>query len=252
MNLNLKGKKVVVTGAGSGIGAIISSELVQENAYVIGIDSLEFDKSELSNLLVPHQKIDYFQGDVSDFDRMKEIFDSDRFDTIYGLVNNAAILGKDDSHGGRSIESFDRVISVNTRAPFNLIELLYPKMSEGGSIVNISSINADMQNPNTVLYAISKGGLGAMTRAYANTFGEKRIRVNTVSPGNVETRKVLEACSSSKEKKDLIDRFNERAPLHRGVRPEEVADSVLFLLSDRSSAITGQNILVDCGYSIAL
>lgn len=173
-----------------------------------------------------------------------------QFDRLDGLVNNAGLLGNDSFHGGRTIEALSRMMKAHVQTTFVLTELAYPRMGSGSSIVNIGSIEVDMAAPNVVLYATSKGALLGMTIAYSVSLAPD-IRVNMVSPGSVNTER-NKAQFTTPEGQELIRRFEARTPLGRGVEPVEVADTVLYLLSNRSSAITGQNIRVDGGYTRAL
>lgn len=107
-----------------------------------------------------------------------------------------------------------------------------------------------MAAPNVVLYTATKGALLGMTVAYATTLAPN-IRVNMISPGNVNTER-NKAQYQDPDSQKIIRHFEARTPLRRSVEPEEIADTALFLLSQRSSAITGQDIVVDCGYTRAL
>lgn len=248
----LEGKKIIVSGAANGIGSSVFHGLLQEGAFPIGIDLETFSDSELDRKISGAWKIgqhfDFFQGDASKMRMMRRILATfDRFD---GLVNNAGLLGNDDAHGGRSIESFSKLMAAHAQTALVLTEITYPKMKNGGSIVNIGSIEVQMAAPNVVLYTAAKGALLGMTVAYATSLAPK-IRVNMISPGNVNTVRNKAQYENSQDR-ELIRRFEGRTPLKRSVEPEEIADMVLFLLSRRSSAITGQDIVVDCGYTRAL
>lgn len=248
--LELEGKRVIVSGAANGIGSAIFTGLVQEQALPIGIDLQSFPNSELevrlSRIGASTKEFHFHSGDASDKEAMAKVFGL--FDKVDGLVNNAGLLGGDNSHGGRSLASLNLLRRAHVDTAFVLTELAHPKMEQGGSIVNIGSIELAMTAPNAVLYTAAKGELLGMTIAYAVTLGELGIRVNMVSPGNVNTERNK---AQYTEVMDLIKGFEGKTPLGRSVEPEEVADSVLFLLSKRSSAITGHDLVVDAGYTRA-
>ncbi len=260
----MKGKRVVISGAASGIGAAIFVRLLESRAYPIGVDILPFAGSELLLKMksiygydVPvKRRLEFtlIQADASCKDDFEKKFFKEfmvNFCSVGGLVNCAGLLGNDPSHGGRSLESFDKMMGAHAKTAFTLTEVIYPLMNYGGAIVNIGSIETFMAAPDVVLYASAKGALHAMTIAYATTLCEKKIRVNMVSPGNVNTER-NKAQYKAPETKKIIGRFEKRTPLKRSVEPEEVAEAVMFLLSDKSSAITGQEIIIDCGYTRAL
>lgn len=243
---DLQKKTVLVSGAANGIGAAVTRALLAKGAFVIGVDIEPFNGSELQRNEVytyPPKPFWFFQGDVANpFDI--EAVAGRRLD---GLVNNAGLLGGDASHGGRTLESWNKMMRAHAQTAFVVTELAYPLMKNGGSIVNIGSIELLMAAPEVVLYTAAKGAVWGMTVAYATTLAPMGIRVNMVSPGNVNTER-NKAQYQKAEARELMEHFEARTPLKRSVEPKEVADTVLFLLSEKSSAITGQEIVVDCGY----
>ena len=147
------------------------------------------------------------------------------------------------------MESWKKVIDTNVRSAFILTELLYPKMENSGSIINMGSIQFGMTAPGSVLYTSAKGALYGMTISYAVELGKRNIRVNMISPGNVNTPRNL---AQYEESIGIVKGYEGKTPLGRSVESEEVSDLVLFLLSDRSKAITGQNYIIDCGHTVSL
>lgn len=242
---DLQGKNVVVTGAANGIGANVFYELMIIGAYPIGIDIKPFEESELSELreyLIG--KGDFHQADAADEEAVKEILK--KYPRISGLVNNAGLLGSDNVHGGRNLQSWNKMMRAHALTNFVTTEACVPKMPPGSVIVNLSSIEAHMCSKDVVLYTAAKGAVAGLTMGYAVTLGEKGIRVNSVSPGYVSTKRNN---AQYKGHEDIIEHTAKRAPLGRVVQPSEVANLILFLLSDKSSAITGQDFLIDCGYT---
>ncbi|MBS3149369.1 SDR family oxidoreductase [Candidatus Woesearchaeota archaeon] len=258
MDYELEGKTVVVTGAAQGIGAEITTSLLNQGAYVIAIDlknlndsELE-DKIEVSNHNTRFLNLNYQRGDASDVDRMKQVFDSyygDNTISLDGLVNNVGLLGLDPE---RNLEQWDRHMNAHAKTAYVMTEVCYPLMRKGGSIVNMGSIELEMCAKNAVLYTAGKGAVLGLTIGYAVTLADKGIRVNMVSPGNVNTNTNVKQYQDDPKTKEVIDKFEFRTPMKRSVEPKEVANEVLFLLSNLSSGTTGQNRIVDCGYTKAL
>jgi len=249
MQLNLEGKVIVVTGAAGGIGAAIFKALIKEGAVPIGVDLKEYRNSELKQMLGQgydrNAQFYFYQADASDEQRMSYILKT--FDQIHGLVNNAGLLGNDPMHGGRSLSGFDKLMTSHAKSAFVLTELCAPLMREGGSIVNMGSIESLIPAPDVVLYSTAKGALWNMTTSYANTLCVQNIRVNQVMPGRVATK-----ANDEMEPEAQRLYYERRTALKRSVNPQEVADLTLFLLSERASAITGQNFVIDCGMSTFL
>jgi len=189
----------------------------------------------------------YHQADASNPETMAILFED--ILSLYGLVNNAGILGTDSSHGGRAPASYHRMIDAHVKSALVLTELAVSRMRSGSAIVNIGSIETKMAAPDIVLYATAKGALQGMTIAYTVELASKGIRVNMISPGNVNTLRNKAQYVATPE---LIRAFEARTPLGRSVEPNEVADLTLFLLSNKSGAITGQNHIIDAGYTRAL
>lgn len=251
MNLELKNKIILVSGAVGGIGSCIFQELLKEGASPIGVDLKDFKGSELerklsdSSLKIGHD-YEFFSSDASDENLVHLTLD--HINNIDGLVNNAGLLGSDSNYGGRNIKSFRKMMAAHTETALVLTEFSYPRMQNGGSIVNIGSIETIMAAPDVILYTAAKGALHGMTVAYSTTLAPKNIRVNTLSPGNVNTEKNM-AQYQDPETKEVMRHFKTRTPLGRSSEPIEIADAVLFLLSSRSSSMTGTNLIIDAGYT---
>ncbi len=162
------------------------------------------------------------------------------------LVNNAAI-SRDALLLEMSAKSWDEVFAVNARGVFNCIRAVVPHMIERreGSIVNVSSVVADLGTLGASNYAASKGAVNSLTRSAAVELARFGIRVNAVAPGVVETRLMERVLGKRRQ------RLLERIPLGRFAEPEEVANAVLFLASDRASYITGEVLRVAGGMGLA-
>ena len=215
-----EGKVVVVTGGAQGIGACIREQFEKEGAIVEVIDI---------------QKGDHFQGDLSRKETIEEFvsYVIGRHGKIDCLINNALPLMKGINEC--TWEEFQYALSVGVTAPFYLSKLFAPYFAKGASIVNISSSRDRMSQPQTESYTAAKGGIAALTHAMAVSFSSK-ARVNSVSPGWIDTAyTVYEGPDASQH------------PAGRVGNPLDIANTVLFLCSEKASFITGENICVDGG-----
>src|SRR3989344_1353853 len=158
MEFGLKGKNIVVTGAAQGIGAAITRSLLDQGAYVYAIDLQDFKGSELSTMTTADEQKNsfvYHKVDASDLDAIKNIFDHNSKRTVLsGLVNNAGLLGLEPE---RTLEQWKRYIDAHAKTAFVMTEVCYPLMKEGGSIVNMGSIELEMCSKDVVLYTAGKG-----------------------------------------------------------------------------------------------
>ncbi len=213
-------KVVVITGGAQGIGACIAQQFHNEGARVHIIDKTPGD---------------YYVGDISQ-QKVLEDFAAQvlaQEGHIDILVNNALpIMRGIDSC---SYEEFSYALAVGVTAPFYLAKLFAPHFAIGGSIINISSSRDRMSMPQTESYTAAKGGIAALTHALAVSLGPK-IRVNSVSPGWIDTAyTVYEGPDATQQ------------PAGRVGNPMDIANTVLFLCSEKAGFITGENICVDGG-----
>lgn len=213
-------KVVVITGGAQGIGLAMAEAFRKEQAHVCLIDLQEnpYFQGDLANRRVLEQ---FAQKVIQDFGHV-DIF-----------IHNAPPLMK--GLKDCSWEEFDRAMKVGVYAPFYLVQLFEPVLNPGASIVLISSSRDRMSQPNTESYAAAKGGLHSLTHALAMSLAG-RVRVNSVSPGWIETQ------DRTWDGPDALQH-----PAGRVGRPEDVAETVLFLCSDKAGFITGENICVDGG-----
>jgi NAD(P)-dependent dehydrogenase (short-subunit alcohol dehydrogenase family) len=236
-------KVILVTGSTTGIGEAIARRAVAEGALVM-IHGLEEEWARQLCGGLGQEVTDYVAADLSIPEACERIVEQtvSRFGRIDGLVNNAAANTRSNIET-TDAEVFDYTIGVNLRAPLLVSRAAiqhFRQQRDGGSIVNIGSINALSGEPNLLAYSVSKGGLVTLTRNLANALAEERIRVNQINPGWVPTaneliRKHNEGLEPGWEKK--IPRLY--APSGRMTQPEEVAAHVVFWLSDQSAPANG-------------
>ena len=220
MEKEFENKVVVVTGGASGIGKCIKECFEREGAKVYVIDIKEGD---------------HYVGDLSDKKVLEDfaqhvIKESGHIDV---LVNNALPLMKGIDEC--SYEEFEYALAVGVTAPFYLSKLFLPYFNTGASIINISSSRDRMSQAQTESYTAAKGGIAALTHALAVSLAG-RVRVNSISPGWIDTT------GSDFEGADAIQQ-----PAGRVGKPEDIAQMVLYLCSDKAGFIDGENICIDGG-----
>ena len=250
--MRLEGKRAIVTGGASGIGEAIVRRFVAEGASVVIADIQEKAGNSLASELGPRAV--YRRVDVTSADEITAAVTATRaaFDGIDVVVNNAGWV-KIDVAVEAEVSDFDRMLATYVRAHFLMAKHALPVMVEGGggSIVNMSSMQAYRAIPGRLGVQAAKGGICAMTRELALEYGPAGVRVNAVLPGLTMTKKatVDYAVSATPEELDLR---RQCYPLRRFGRPEDIANAVLFLASDEASWITGIDLLVDGGISMQL
>ncbi len=244
--MKFSGSNVLVTGASRGIGAEIAKKLADFGLKVwINYRSKpEIAQKVQEEIEAKGGKAAIIKADVTKEDEfnsaIKAIIDADG--ELSYLVNNAGIT-RDKLALRMSIEDFNDVIVANLTSAFIGCKAALKVMGKKrfGSIVNISSIVAEMGNPGQTNYSASKGGLNAMTKSFAKEAAARSIRYNAVTPGFIQTDMTDEL------KEDVKAEYERNIPLSRFGQAAEVADAVAFLLSDHSSYITGEILKVNGG-----
>jgi len=247
----LKNKVAIVTGSADGIGFAISEAFANEGATVVMGDIDEKKcKQEAYRLSKEKKRVFPVYCDVGNTDSVNRMVKTciNNFGTIDVLVNNAAtaISGKITE---MPEEEWDLLMNVNLKGAFRCIKACLPSMisAEKGSIINMSSTQAHRSWDNWTAYAAAKGGLYSMTRQLAGQFGPKNIRFNCISPGTILTPMAAKRMRNEGEK--FLKASQGQASMLRYGNPVEVAMTALFLASDESSFITGDDVKVDGGLS---
>jgi len=259
--MSLSGKTALITGATGGIGQEIALTIAELGGNLILVDRPDSNyegikEKVLTNWSVEIQCIDCDLESEGFREKLIEQVFKDYSD-IDILINNAAFVGESKLQGWvenfdkQSIETWNRAIAVNLTSPFHLSQKLTPLLRKtgNGSIINIGSIyginapdyslykGTDMGNP--AGYSVSKGGLIQMTRWLSSTVAPN-IRVNSISPGGVWRN----------QPNEFVERYNAQTPLGRMANEEDFKGAIAYLASDLSAYVTGQNLVVDGGWSV--
>ena len=246
VGIDLSGKTALITGSTRGIGRSVADALIKSGAGVIltGTNQNEIDqlnaknKSELVKWLVAD--FSSLGGIASFIEQLKST------EAIDICVNNAGInIIK--PHEEYSADEYQRLMNINLTAPFSIIHQLVPGMKKRGfgRIVNIASIWSKISKPGRSLYTTSKTGLVGLTRSLAVEHASSNILVNAVSPGFTRTELTEKSLSSDEMKK-----LSQQIPIGCFADPIDIARIVLFLCSGMNTYITGQNIVVDGGFTL--
>jgi NAD(P)-dependent dehydrogenase (short-subunit alcohol dehydrogenase family) len=250
----LQQRVAIVTGGGQGIGKGIAITLAQEGATVIIAEKNPVTGSEVA------EKIKQAGGDAL-FLQTNTISEAnirwmveqtvEQYGRIDILVNNAGITVFKSLLNATS-EDWDTLININLRGYFLCSKYVAPIMIERGqgSIIHISSDHAFATIPHAEIYAASKGGINAMTRAMALSLGQYGIRVNAICPGFVATENALEKIAN--EDAEVSEARNSLHALGHITKPEDIGQLALYLASDASRMITGTELRIDAGLSARL
>ena len=241
MEINFSGKKALVTGAGRGIGREIVRLLVRCGAHVVAVSktaaNLESLKQELPS------SVEIVCVDLADWNATQKAVQP-YADSIDLLVNNAA-FAECQPFGSVTEDSFDKQYAINVKAVINVTQIVSQGMKQrkSGSIVNVSSVAGLIGLRNHLVYGGTKASLDLMTKILAIELGEYGIRVNSVNPTVTWTDMSLVGWSDPAKQAHLLS----RTPLKRFANPIDVAETVVYLLSDRSAMITSSLVPLDGG-----
>ncbi|HLX11419.1 MAG TPA: SDR family oxidoreductase [Bacteroidota bacterium] len=238
----------IVTGATSGIGKATALAAVERGANVVFTARREKELKTICSAL-RQDRVHIVPADVTKEEDCKKIVDEavKRFGGIDVLVNAAGIIGNGTIEN-TTPEQWDAMFAINLRSVFRLTQLALPSIiGRKGNIVNVSSVTGVRAFPNVLAYCVSKAGVDQLTHCAALELGPKGVRINAVDPGVVVTN--LHRNSGMQE--DVYAKFLEHSktthPIGRTGSPEEVAELILFLASDKAGWITGASFSIDGG-----
>ncbi|KQY22503.1 glucose 1-dehydrogenase [Rhizobium sp. Root482] len=246
----LKDKVAVITGGNSGIGKETARLFAKEGAHVVITgrrqDIVDQAVAEIGNGAMG------VVGDVADLEhhqRLAEIVTS-RFGRLDTYMANAGVINLTAS-GNVTPEDYDRHFATNTRGVFFGVQTMEPLIRDGGNIIITSSLAATKVLPNHTVYAGSKAAIAAFAKNWAIEFKPRKIRVNILSPGPVDTAILGKLGISDADRPALEDHMASIIPAGRLGQPEELAHAALFLASEAGSFVNGVELHVDGGMSLA-
>ncbi len=239
-------KVVVVTGAGSGMGAATAKAFVSEGAKVVLVGRTQ-EKLERIAAELPSSQVVVAATDISDPQAVAALalHVKQQLGNVDILVNNAGLVVQGLAHE-LGVEDWDKQMGTNLNGVFYMVRAFIPGIiTQRGNIVNISSVSGLGGDWGMSFYNASKGAITNFTRSLAMDYGAQGVRVNAVCPGMTET----DMTSGITDDEDTLARFKDRTPLQRPGRAEDIAQAVLFLASEAANYITGVNLPVDGGIS---
>jgi NAD(P)-dependent dehydrogenase (short-subunit alcohol dehydrogenase family) len=239
----------IVTGASSGIGRATALRLASDGYGVLAVgrdlaalEHLSTDITTAGGRCVP------FVADLMDCEPAEVVAAAvEAFGGLSVLVNAAGIIGSGTIET-TDPEEGDRMMGINVRVPFVLMQAAVPALiATRGSVVNVSSVAGLRAFPGVLVYCISKAALDQLTRCAALELAPKGVRVNAVNPGVVVTNLHRRSGVTEEDYQEFLGRSKTTHPLGRTGEPEEIAELIAFLASDRASWITGETISIDGG-----
>ena len=235
----LRGKSALITGGDSGIGRAVAVAFAREGADIAIVYLEEQEDAEDTRKMVERhgRKCILIRGDIGDESFCQEAVDrtASELGGLHILVNNAAEQHPQDTIENISEDQLIRTFRTNVFSFFFMSKAAVSKMTDGGAIINTTSVTAYKGSPELLDYSATKGAVVAFTRSLSQALVDKGIRVNAVAPGPVWTPLI-----PSSFDEDEVEHFGEDVPMHRPGQPEEIAPSYVFLASQDSSYMTGQ------------
>ena len=245
--MSFTGKSVIVTGATSGIGRAAAEAFAREGAQLVLVGRSQEALAEVSRACggTPVQ----CQADVTTADAPARIVRAavDAFGGVDVLVNAAGVIATG-ALEATSDDTWDQLMAINARAPFRLMREAAPHLvARKGSVVNVSSVNGLRAFAGVLAYNVSKAAVDHLTRCAALEFAPAGVRVNGVNPGVTVTNLHRRSGMGEEQYAAFLERSKTTHPLGRPGRPEDAAELILYLASDKASWMTGETIAIDGG-----
>jgi NAD(P)-dependent dehydrogenase (short-subunit alcohol dehydrogenase family) len=244
----LEGKIALVTGGNSGIGLATAKQFVNEGAYVFITGRRDAELAAAVKEI--GRNVSAVRGDVSKLSDLDSLFarikrDKGMLDVVFANAGVAkyAPLGK------ISEEFYDSIFSINVKGLLFTVQKALPLMSDGGSIILNASIVASKGFSANSVYSATKAAVRSFARTWTTDLKDRRIRVNAVSPGSIDTPGLNDLLASSETGQQRLKMISSSVPLGRLGKPDEIAKAVVFLASDDSSYIAGTELFVDGGFA---
>ena len=244
----LEGKIALVTGGNSGIGLATAKEFVSEGAYVFITGRR--DQELAAAVKEIGRNVTGVRGDVSNLGDLDRLFvqikrEKGKLDIVFANAGVAAYAPL----GTITEEHYDTHFNTNVKGLLFTVQKALPLMPDGASIILNASIVASKGFPANSVYSATKAALRSFARTWTMDLKNRRIRVNAVSPGPIETPGLKNLLASSEAGRQRADALTNGVPLGRLGRPDEIAKAVVFLASDDSSYVTGTELFVDGGFA---
>jgi NAD(P)-dependent dehydrogenase (short-subunit alcohol dehydrogenase family) len=244
----LEGKIALVTGGNSGIGLATAKQFVNEGAYVFITGRREPELAAAAKEI--GRNVTGVRGDVSNLDDLDRLFaqikrEKGRLDIVFA---NAGVA-KYASFGKISEDFYDSIFDTNVKGLLFTVQKALPLMPEGASIILNASIVGSKGLSSNSVYSATKAAVRSFARTWTTDLKDRRIRVNAVSPGSIDTPGLSELLASSETGQQRLKMISKNIPLGRLGTPDEIAKAVVFLATDDSSYITGTELFVDGGFA---
>lgn len=247
---SLQGKTIFISGGGTGIGACLVRSFLEQGAKVAFVDILVEESTQLVaglNHTLPDASVKFYHCDLVDVTALKSVIAQveDDLGPISVLINNAAC---DERHSIDEVtpEYWDQCLNTNLRHYFFAVQAVRPQMQRlgGGAVINFGSMSWHNRQAGMAGYTASKAGVMGLTRGLAADLGKDKIRINTLTPGWVMTKRQLTYWVD----KDTAKHIENNQCIKEYVMPEDIAAMALFLAADDSKLCTAQNFIVDGGW----
>jgi NAD(P)-dependent dehydrogenase (short-subunit alcohol dehydrogenase family) len=243
-------KVAIVTGASSGIGRVAAVALAKEGVRVSLAARRDKEGEETLRLVKePGGEGIFVKTDVSKEDDLRALVE--KTVKIYGRLdyafNNAGVVEDPEPFANKTSSIFDKIMNVNVKGVWLSMKYEIQQMLKngGGAIVNNSSVYGVIGNPQLPIYAASKHAVLGLTKSAALEYGKAGIRINAIAPGAIETEMMEQSIGNNKQLREALVALH---PIGRAGKPEEIANAVAWLLSDKASFLTGHTLLVDGGW----
>jgi len=245
---NLEGKTALVTGGTSGIGLATATQFVNEGAYVFITGRR--DPELQAAVKVIGRNVTGVQGDVSKLGDLDRLFaqvkrEKGKLDIVFANAGVARFARL----GEITEELYDSIFNINVKGLLFTVQKALPLLPNGASIILNASIVASKGLPMNSVYSATKAAIRSFARTWATDLKDRRIRVNAVSPGSIDTPGLSDLLASAETGQERLKMIANAVPLGRLGTPNEIARAVVFLASDDSSYITGTELFVDGGFA---
>jgi NAD(P)-dependent dehydrogenase (short-subunit alcohol dehydrogenase family) len=244
----LAGKIALVSGATSGIGRATAKEFVKEGAYVFITGRRDSELAAATTEI--GRNVTGTRGDVSNLGDLDRLFgqikrEKGKLDIVFANAGTAKYA----PFGTITEELYDSIFNINVKGLLFTVQKALPLLTDGASIIlNASVVGSKGLSANSV-YSATKAAVRSFARTWTTDLKERRIRVNAVSPGSIDTPGLRELLASSETGQQRLKMLSSSVPLGRLGKPDEIAKAVVFLASDDSSYITGTELFVDGGFA---